>query len=96
MAEATIDKPLAGISPIQADLGMILTRSARRWWDDVADREGSFAATRKLIAALWEFARDSTPERRRRRLNRLNLKLGVQRQLLDQRLTQVNVIVHDQ
>ncbi len=39
----------------------------RRWWQEIAQREGSFAATRQLAAALWEFARDSTPERRRLR-----------------------------
>jgi SAM-dependent methyltransferase len=44
-----------------------LSRSARQWWNDVAAREGRLAATRQLLAALWEFARDSTPERRRRR-----------------------------
>lgn len=30
-------------------------------------REGRFAATRRLAVALWEFVRDSTPERRRQR-----------------------------
>ena len=35
-------------------------------------------------------------KRRLRRLDRLDLKLGMQRQLLDQRLTQVGVVVHDQ
>ena len=35
-------------------------------------------------------------ERRFRGLDRLDLKLGMQRQLLDQRLTQVGVVVHDQ
>lgn len=44
-----------------------LARSAHRWWGDIAAREGRLTATRKLAAALWEFARDSTPERRRRR-----------------------------
>jgi SAM-dependent methyltransferase len=44
-----------------------VTRSARQWWKDVAAREGRFAATRQLLSALWEFVRDSTPERRRQR-----------------------------
>jgi SAM-dependent methyltransferase len=44
-----------------------VSRSARRWWKDVAAREGRFAATRQLLSALWEFVRDSTPERRRQR-----------------------------
>ncbi len=43
------------------------SRSARRWWNDVAGREGRLAASRKMLAALWEFVRDSTPERRRQR-----------------------------
>lgn len=44
-----------------------LSGSARRWWNDIAGREGRVAATRQLLAALWEFVRDSTPERRRQR-----------------------------
>lgn len=44
-----------------------LSRSAWQWWNDVAAREGRVAATRQLLAALWEFVRDSTPERRRQR-----------------------------
>jgi SAM-dependent methyltransferase len=42
-------------------------RSAWQWWNDIARREGFLAATRQLLTALWEFARDSTPERRRQR-----------------------------
>ncbi len=38
-----------------------------RWWSDVAGREGRLSASRHLLAALWEFVRDSTPERRRQR-----------------------------
>lgn len=44
-----------------------LPRSAWQWWNDVAAREGRLAASRQLLAALWEFARDSTPERLRQR-----------------------------
>lgn len=44
-----------------------LSRSSWRWWSEVAGREGRLAATRQLLAAVWEFARDSTPERRRQR-----------------------------
>ena len=44
-----------------------LSRSAWQWWKDIARREGSLAATRQLLAALWEFVRDSTPARRRQR-----------------------------
>src|SRR5271169_4560215 len=44
-----------------------LPRSAWRWWNDVAGRDGRLAATRQFVAVLWEFVRDSTPERRRQR-----------------------------
>jgi SAM-dependent methyltransferase len=44
-----------------------LTRCAWQWWNDIARREGRVAATRQLLAALLEFVRDSTPERRRQR-----------------------------
>jgi hypothetical protein len=44
-----------------------LSRSAWCWWNDIANREGWLAATSQLLAALWEFLRDSTPERRRQR-----------------------------
>src|SRR5579864_9383943 len=42
-------------------------RSAWRWWNDAAARAGPIAASRMLLAALWEFVRDSTPARRRAR-----------------------------
>ena len=44
-----------------------LSRSAWQWWNDAARREGRVAATCQLLAALWEFVRDSSPERRRQR-----------------------------
>ena len=44
-----------------------LARSARRWWNDAAAREGRGATARRLLSVLAEFVRDSTPERRRRR-----------------------------
>ena len=44
-----------------------VSRSAWHWWKDLAPREGRVTATRKLLSALFEFARDSTPERRRQR-----------------------------
>ena len=44
-----------------------LSRSARRWWNDVATREGPLVATRQLLVTLWGFVRDSTPEQRRQR-----------------------------
>jgi SAM-dependent methyltransferase len=44
-----------------------LLRAAERWWRDIAAREGRIAATRQLLAGLWEFVRDSMPERKRQR-----------------------------
>jgi SAM-dependent methyltransferase len=44
-----------------------LSRSAGRWWNDIAQREGYLAATRHLLIALYEFIRESTPEQRRQR-----------------------------
>jgi hypothetical protein len=43
-----------------------LLRAARQWWHDVAAREGTTAAIHRLLTTLWEFVRDSTPERQRR------------------------------
>lgn len=42
-------------------------RSARQWWNEVAEREGGLTATQQLFTKLAEFTRDSTPERRRQR-----------------------------
>lgn len=50
-------------SPSQTNL----LHAARQWWSEVADREGRAVATQRFLAALWEFIRDSTPERRRQR-----------------------------
>ncbi len=52
---------LSSSSPIS------LSRSAWRWWNEIAAREGRLAASRRLLAALWEFALESTPQRRRQR-----------------------------
>ena len=57
---------MCGIDPF-ASSRVSLPRAAWRWWNDVAAREGGLAATRQLLAALWEFVRESTPERRRQR-----------------------------
>jgi hypothetical protein len=38
-----------------------------QWWTYAARYEGSIAATRRLLGVLWEFARDSTPDRLRAR-----------------------------
>ena len=42
-------------------------QTAWQWWRYAASYEGSLAATRRLLGVLWEFARDSTPERLRAR-----------------------------
>ena len=44
-----------------------VSRTAWRWWKDIAARQGRLAATGQLLSALVEFVRDSTPERRRQR-----------------------------
>lgn len=41
--------------------------TAWQWWIYAARYEGYLRATRRLVGVLWEFARDSTPERRRLR-----------------------------
>ena len=43
-----------------------LAGSARHWWKENAARDGRFSATGQLLSALFQFVRDSTPERRRR------------------------------
>jgi SAM-dependent methyltransferase len=42
-------------------------QAAWRWWTHAASYEGYRRATRRLMAVLWEFVRDSTPERLRQR-----------------------------
>lgn len=44
-----------------------LFHTARQWWKNAASYEGNYLATRRLFGALWEFVRDSTPERLRQR-----------------------------
>jgi SAM-dependent methyltransferase len=44
-----------------------IAASVYRWWCEVAQREGILRATWRLLAALCEFCRDSTPARRRQR-----------------------------
>jgi hypothetical protein len=44
-----------------------LWRSARQWWNEVAERKGALTAARQLLTKITEFVRDSTPERRRQR-----------------------------
>jgi predicted RNA methylase len=40
---------------------------ARGYWRDRAARDGAFSATRSLAVTLWQFVRDSTPDRRKAR-----------------------------
>jgi SAM-dependent methyltransferase len=42
-------------------------QTAWDWWKYAADYEGYMAATRRLLRVLWEFLRESTPERLRQR-----------------------------
>jgi len=42
-------------------------QTAWQWWRYAARYEGTLAATRRLVSVLWEFARDSTPDRLRAR-----------------------------
>ena len=44
-----------------------LFHSVRRWWRNAASYEGRYRATRRLLGVLWEFVRDSTPQRLRQR-----------------------------
>lgn len=53
--------------PRQPSNKISVTRSALQWWQAIAAREGATAATRKLVGLLYEFVRDSTPDRRRSR-----------------------------
>jgi len=58
---------MAGMHGSHSSSQISLSRSIWQWWQNVSAREGRVAAARKLLAALWEFARDSTPERQRQR-----------------------------
>lgn len=44
-----------------------IRQSVRQWWTQAASVEGRLRATRRLLNVLWEFVRDSTPERLRTR-----------------------------
>jgi hypothetical protein len=44
-----------------------LIASIQSWWQDRAARAGFFSTVKQFIATLWEFARESTPSRRRQR-----------------------------
>lgn len=44
-----------------------LAAAVRKYWTNEARRSGGAVATRALLAALWDFARNSTPSRLRQR-----------------------------
>ena len=50
-----------------APVHLSVLQTAWRWWKHAAAYEGAWRATRRLGGVLWEFGRDSTPERRRLR-----------------------------
>ncbi len=52
---------------MESPLQISILQTAWQWWKYSAAYEGYFAATRRLLGVLWEFARDSTPERLRQR-----------------------------
>jgi hypothetical protein len=47
------------------ELGLMQT--VRQWWKESQAREGFLWTVRIFAAAIWGLARESTPERRRRR-----------------------------
>ncbi len=51
--------PVISSEPAQISL----LQTARTWWKQCAAYEGSWRATRRLFGVLWEYARDSTPDR---------------------------------
>jgi SAM-dependent methyltransferase len=48
-------------SPNPTQISVLQT--ARTWWKQCAEYEGSWRATRRLFDVLWEYVRDSTPDR---------------------------------
>ncbi len=44
-----------------------LATTIRHWWKANAARDGDFSTLKSFMSTLWEFARDSTPSRRRQR-----------------------------
>jgi SAM-dependent methyltransferase len=52
---------------LPADPSLELRRSVLNWWREQRSRQGVGASLGKLMAELWGFVLDSTPEQRRRR-----------------------------
>lgn len=46
---------------------LTITAAVRRWWREQRQDATTFTGLRRLLALLWEFLRDSFPDRRRRR-----------------------------
>jgi len=44
-----------------------LVATVRYWWKESSARDGLFSTAKHFVATLWEFARESTPARRRQR-----------------------------
>ena len=44
-----------------------LVATVRDWWKESSARDGLFSTAKHFVATLWEFARESTPARRRQR-----------------------------
>jgi len=47
--------------------GPSVISTIHRWWKENSARDGFFPTVKRLSSTLWEFARDSTPARRRQR-----------------------------
>jgi Methyltransferase domain len=44
-----------------------LVSTIHHWWKENSLRDGFFSTLRRFVSTLWEFARESTPSRRRQR-----------------------------
>jgi SAM-dependent methyltransferase len=44
-----------------------VTTAVRHWWNENSARNGFFPTLQRFVSMLWEFARESTPARRRQR-----------------------------
>jgi SAM-dependent methyltransferase len=47
--------------------GPSVVATVHRWWKENSARDGFFSTLKRFISTLWEFARESTPARRRQR-----------------------------
>ena len=47
--------------------GPSLAKAIRNWWKENSTRDGILSTAKRFISTLWEFARESTPSRRRQR-----------------------------